>query len=405
MKKSTIITIVCFALGIFVLTAGFVLLTDNEISKGFKDLFTTTTTNGGGDNTVYEPMDFFDVDVSEYLTLGQYKDLVVEVNQTEISQEEIDTQIMILLAQKNEFTKVREGTITEKVIFNFDYTGYYKKSDGTRGDAFDKGADTDQLAYIDGDVFVTVDTDKTGTFIDGFAQGILGATVGSTFTIDVTFPTNYDGSMAGQNVEFEIKINYIAETHFTDAWVKEYTSDHYKTTDEFVEYIRTSINEDIKDANLESIWLAIAEKATLDKIPQQQYDYIYHKMLEEMEGYIQDCILYSQYYYNQQLDYNGAIIQLGFKDEADMKAYIDEYSKAYIKSELVIYAVLQAENIGVSDEEYRIFMDSLIESTPGKTEAELLEKYGEEAIRRAVMMQNLDIFVFNNNSLTVKTAE
>ena len=400
MKKSTIITIVCFALGIFVLTAGFVLLTDNEISKGFKDLFTTTTTNGGGDNTVYEPMDFFNVDVSEYLTLGQYKDLVVEVTQTEISQEEIDTQIMILLAQKNEFTKVREGTITEKVIFSFDYKGYYKKSDGTRGDAFSGGADTDQLAYIDGDVFVTVDSDKTGTFIDGFAQGILGATVGSTFTIDVTFPTNYGGSMAGQNVEFEIKINYIAETHFTDAWVKEYTSDQYKTTDEFVEYIRSSINEDIKDANLESIWLAIAEKATLDKIPQQQYDYIYHKMKDEVEGYV----IYSQYYFGQQLDYAGVLIQLGFKDEAEFEKYVDEYAKAYIKSELVIYAVLQAENIGVSDEEYRIFMDSLVEST-GKTEAALLEQYGEEEIRRAVMMQNLDIFVFNNNSLTVKTAQ
>ena len=245
-----------------------------------------------------------------------------------------------------------------------------------------------------------MDTDKTGTFIDGFAQGILGATVGSTFTIDVTFPTNYGGSMAGQNVEFEIKINYIAETHFTDAWVKEYTSDQYKTTDEFVEYLRTSINEDIKDANLESIWLAIAEKATLDKIPQQQYDYIYHAMKDEVEGYV----IYSQYYFGQQLDYAGVLVQLGFKDEAEFEEYVDEYAKAYIKSELVIYAVLQAENIGVSDEEYRIFMDALVESK-GKTEAELLEQYGEEEIRRAVMMQNLDIFVFNNNTLTVKTAQ
>lgn len=399
MKKSTIITIVCFALGIFVLTAGFVLLTDNEISKGFKDLFTTTGNGGSGDGETYEPMDFFKVDVSEYLTLGQYKDLVVEVDRVEVSQEEIDTQIMILLAQKNEFTKVREGTIAEKIIFSFDYTGYYKKSDGTRGDAFSGGADTDQLAYIDGDVFVTVDTDKTGTFIDGFAQGILGATVGSTFTIDVTFPTNYGGSMAGQNVEFEIKVNYIAETHFTDAWVKAYTSDQYKTTDEFVQYLKDSINADIKDANLESIWLAIAEKATLDKIPQQQYDYIYHAMKDEVEGYV----IYSQYYFGQQLDYAGVLVQLGFKDEAEFEKYVDEYAKAYIKSELVIYAVLQAENIGVSDEEYRIFMDSLIESKD-KTEAELLEQYGEEEIRRAVMMQNLDIFVFNNNSLTVKAS-
>jgi trigger factor len=221
-------------------------------------------------------MDFFKVDVSQYITLGQYKDIVLEVNQIEVSQEEIDDRINVLLAQEDEFTKVREGNITEKVIFSFDYKGYYKKSDGTRGDAFDGGASTDQLAYIDGDTLVTIYDTKTGTFIDGFAQGIIGAAVGSNFTIDVTFPTNYGNSLAGQKVEFDIKINYIAETHFTDAWVKEYTNDQHKTTDEFVQYLKDSVNPQIKDANIEALWVKIMENATLVKMPQQQYDYVYN---------------------------------------------------------------------------------------------------------------------------------
>ena len=75
MKKSTIITVLCFALGIIVLAAGFILLTDNNISnKLFSTTTTTTTTGGGGgDDPEYEPMDFFSEDVSQYITLGQYK--------------------------------------------------------------------------------------------------------------------------------------------------------------------------------------------------------------------------------------------------------------------------------------------------------------------------------------------
>lgn len=400
MKKSTIITIICFALGIFILTAGFVLLTDNEISKAFKDLFTTTGNGGDGDVETYEPMDFFKVDASEYITLGQYKDIIFEVDQLEISQEDIDAQIKVLLAQKNEFTKVREGTVTEGAIFSFDYTGYYKMSDGTRGDAFDGGASTDQLAYIDGDTLVTIYDTKTGTFIDGFAQGILGATVGSTFSIDVTFPTNYGNSLAGQEVEFEIKVNYIAETHFTDAWVKEYTNDQYKTTDEFVQYLKDSINPEIKNANVEALWVKIMENATLVKMPQQQYDYITNQMRVEVEGYV----IYSQYYWGEQLDYLGVLTKLGFKDEAEFEKYIDEYATSYVKSELVLHAVMQAENITVTDEEYRIFMESLRKST-GKTEEEILAQYGEEKIRQTIAFENLDIYIANVNTFVVKDGE
>lgn len=396
MKKSTIITIICFALGIFILTAGFVLLTDNAISKGFKDLFTTTGNGGDGDGETYEPMDFFKVDVSEYITLGQYKDIIFEVDRLEISQENIDAQIKVLLAQKNEFTKVREGTVIEGAIFSFDYTGYYKKSDGTRGDAFDGGASTDQLAYIDGDTLVTIYDTKTGTFIDGFAQGIIGAAVGSNFTIDVTFPTNYGNSLAGQKVEFDIKINYIAETHFTDAWVKEYTNDQHKTTDEFVQYLKDSINPEIKNANVEALWVKIMENATLVKMPQQQYDYRYN-------SYVDELIAYSSFYYGKQLDYNGVIQALGMT-EAEFEEYMDEYVTSYVKSELVLHAVMQAENITVTDEEYRIFMDTLMEST-GKTEAALLEQYGEEKIRQTIAFENLDIFIFNANKFVVKDGE
>ena len=96
MKKSTIITIVAFVVGIIVLATGFILLTDNNISK---NLFTTTTTTPTTTTTTkpprtqYNAMDLFNTDMSQYVTLGDYKGLTIETEQLEVSDEDVNWQI------------------------------------------------------------------------------------------------------------------------------------------------------------------------------------------------------------------------------------------------------------------------------------------------------------------------
>lgn len=401
MKKSTIITILAFALGIVVLAAGFILLTDNNISdKLFPSTTTTTTTTGGGaqPKPEYEPMDFFKEDVSKYITLGQYKELDIEVEQIEITQEEIDIQIAVLLAQSSEFTKDRneEHSISEKVIFNFDYTGYFLNDDGTKGEAFEGGSSkgNGQLAYIDGDTLVTITTSGTGSFIDGFAQGILGRKVGETFDLNITFPKDYSQEMAGKKTVFEIKLNYIAETNFTDGWVKEYTKDQYKTCDEFVQYVRDSVNSEIKTANVKLVWTQITKNATVVEIPEQQLNYVYSSLVSEIEGYA----AYSQYYFGKQMTFDEVLVYFGFKNTDGLK----EYAKELIKEELVPYAVMQAENLEITDEEYKLLLAELV-TISGKTEAEVLKQYGGvEGIKQTMLLDEVNKLVLKENNLVVK---
>ena len=87
MKKSTIITIGAFVLGVFVLTAGFILVTNNSISN---KLFSTTSTPSSASGTTtqpprqtYDPMDFTDAEMSQYITLGNYKDSTFELEMKE----------------------------------------------------------------------------------------------------------------------------------------------------------------------------------------------------------------------------------------------------------------------------------------------------------------------------------
>lgn len=395
MKKSTIITIIAFALGIIVLCAGFILLTDNNISKKlFSTTTTTTTTTTGAPRPEYKPMDLFNTDISQYVTLGQYKDLSVEVDMLEASDEDIDFEITIALCQSGEFTKARSGKISEMIPFSFNFTGYLTKDDGTKGEAFKNGAGTDQLAYIDGDRLMTISSDGIGSFIDGFAQGILGKSVGDTFDLEITFPDDYHAEeLKGKKTIFEIKINYIAETNFTDGWVKEYTKDQYKTCDEYRNSIKETINANLKKAHVAAIWEQVIENATILSIPQEQLDYWYWNFRGQVEQYV-----YMYQMYGYQVTYEQMLVELGFENDDALK----DYAEDMVEEELVMYAIIKAEQLEASDEEYRIFIESYMESS-GKTEAEILEMYTEEYIRQQIVLNKIDNVVYDLNDLVLKS--
>lgn len=394
MKKSTVITILAFALGILILGAGFILLTDNNISRA---LFSTTTTAPEAPKEP-EPMDLYNTDMSQYVTLGQYKDIVIETEQIEVSDEEIEMQINMILAIEKEYDEQKEGTITEKIIFNFDYKGYLLNEDGTKGEAFSGGAAVDQLAYIDGDIFYTLSSSQgVGTFIDGFAQGIINKNVGDSFDLPITFPDNYSADMAGKKTVFEIKINYIAAVKFTDEWVKEYSKEAQNTCDEYREYVRKTVNDIIKESNTALLWETIVENATVT-IPQQQYDYVYytyHSQIEEYAAYF--GMTYEDFLKSGYVSY---FMGLNVNSEESLVKFINDG----LTYELVMLAVIQKENVQATDEEYAIMMETLVEQM-GKTEEEVLQQYSEDFIKQQIVLNKIDKVIYDLNEFTLKTAE
>ena len=352
----------------------------------------STTTTAPAPDT-YEAMDLFNTNLSPYIMLGDYKGLTIEVNQLEVSAEEVEFYIQQVLAIDGEYNKVREGVITEKLVFNFDYTGYLLKADGTKDKAFDGGAGTNQLAYIEGDTLYTLSSSGVGSFIDGFAQGILGHSVGETFDIQVTFPEDYQSAdLKGKTVIFEIKLNHISQGNFTDGWVKEYTNDEHKTCDEYREYVTGILNDSLKDSRVAIMWETIINNSVIIEIPEQEYNYWYYTFRDEVEYYV---MMYQMYGYS--VTYEDMLLQFGFENDAALRKYAEEI----VIEELVIFAVIKAEGIEATDEEYRILLDSLIEQT-GKTEEEVLKQYSEEVIREQIIFNKLDDIIYNLNIFVQK---
>ena len=76
----------------------------------------------------------------------------------------------------------------------------------------------------------------SGTFVPGFEEGLIGAKVGETVTIDVTFPETYSQNpdLAGQLTQFVVTINSIKVPvtidMLNDEQVAEYFGDTYEIT-------------------------------------------------------------------------------------------------------------------------------------------------------------------------------
>ena len=87
-----------------------------------------------------------------------------------------------------------KGTVVKSGdTVNIDYTGYLN------GTAFDGGSTNGAGADL---------TLGSGIYIDGFESSIEGHSVGESFDINVTFPTDYSSTdLAGKAVTFHVTIN------------------------------------------------------------------------------------------------------------------------------------------------------------------------------------------------------
>ena len=110
-------------------------------------------------------------DVSKYVTIGEYKGLTLDNTVEAVTDDMVDGRIKEELQNKAE--EVTEGSVQNGDVVTINYVG---TKDGV---AFDGGTANNYELTI-----------GSGTFIDGFEDGIIGMKKGETKDLDLTFPRN-----------------------------------------------------------------------------------------------------------------------------------------------------------------------------------------------------------------------
>ena len=137
--------------------------------------------------------DMKDMEVEKYVTLPDYKSLQVErPTKVEITDAYVKSYINSRIDAVSDLHELT-GTVENGDVVNIDYAGTI---DGT---AFQGGTAQGQLLEI-----------GSGSFIEGFEEGLIGANVGETKQLPLKFPDNYrSADVAGKDCVFAVKINYI----------------------------------------------------------------------------------------------------------------------------------------------------------------------------------------------------
>lgn len=123
------------------------------------------------------------------IKLGQYKGIRVKCPSVELTEQE--KQAAVEAAQANNTVhKSVERPAQLGDIAVIDFTGYLD------GEAFEGGAGTDFPLEL-----------GSGTFIPGFEEQLVGASVGDQVAVNVTFPENYQAAnLAGKPTVFQVKV-------------------------------------------------------------------------------------------------------------------------------------------------------------------------------------------------------
>ena len=267
-------------------------------------------------------------DLYPAVTLGQYKGIEVEKVNAEVKESEVDAEIDRMAQNVARISTVeRPAKDGDTVVIDFE--GFLN------GVAF-KGGKGENHELVLG----------SGSFIPGFEEQVVGMSAGEEKDINVTFPENYHASeLAGKEVTFKVKVHEVKETV-----LPEKDDEFVKDVSEFdtMAELRADIEKRILDEKQAGIDRAF-ENAAVEKaaenmtaeIPDSMVDEEVDRQLERMD---------------YELRAQGASLEayskmLGGNMDSIRKSLRPGALNA-VRTNVMLDAVVDAEKIEVSEEEY-----------------------------------------------------
>lgn len=330
-----------------------------------------------GNTTAAEPIDLATADLSAYLTLGNYKGLSAEEKVAPLSDEDFEAELTAYINSIPVYEEITDRPAAKGDIVIIDHVG---KLDGV---PFAGGAAQGKALEL---------SENSG-YIDGFAEGLIGVTPGSTVDLTLTFPTDYHAAdMAGKTVVFTVTLHYIRGELFspelTDAFIAEFTDGDYTSVEAFRtfyrEYLEAVAAEEAHQNALNTLWSAVFENTTFHQIPAEQTNYYYNQLSAQ----------YQSYATSYGLSYEDILSIYGLTDET-LKMQAEQYAK----QDLVFYALVRAEGLTVTEEEYLTGL-AMYAASAGASAAELEAYYGADYIKESLLWDEMLEMLYNSATIT-----
>lgn len=307
-------------------------------------------------------------DLGKVTNLGEYKGVEVERPSDEVTEEELEARIQSILDANPEYIEITDRPAKEGDIANIDYVGM---KDGV---AFDGGTAQGYDLEL-----------GSGTFIEGFEEGLIGASVGQELSLNLTFPENYGNTdLAGQAVVFDVTVNAIKEKKdavLDDSFVQRMSD--FNTVEEF----REDTLADMKAERTRQAEEMLEQAA-------------FQAALSNSEFQVNEAALEEQY--NSQLEYYTSMVTMygmEMKDyvglfgmtEEEFQEQLRASAETAIRQQLLVRAIAEKEGLQVEDADREAVAQQY-----GMTVESMVNSYGQEAVDETAQMYRVFQFVKDN---------
>ncbi|MBO4347215.1 MAG: trigger factor [Lachnospiraceae bacterium] len=308
------------------------------------------------------------------IKLGKYKGVEVEKTAVEVTEEEVNAAIETERQNAARIVSVDRAVQNGDTV-TIDFEGFVD------GVAFEGGKGENYNLEI-----------GSHSFIDTFEDQIIGKNKDDEFDVNVTFPKEYQAAeLAGKPAVFKVKIHEIKEKQLAEL-DDDFASDvsSYDTFAEYKDSVRKNLEDkkadDAKKAKEDAAVNAIIEDSEIE-IPEMMLATTQREMLDE---------------FAQRLQYQGMNIEQYFKytgmNAETMMAQIKPQAEQKIKTQLVLEAIVKAENIEVSDAEYEEELKKIADSYKMEVDKvkETFAGDREDMFKKDIAMQKAVDFVRDN---------
>lgn len=275
--------------------------------------------------------------MAKVIKLGQYKNIEVEVELKQVTQEEVEQQVSLIVAQ-NPMLVDKDGSVENGDITIIDFEGFKE------GVPFDGGkAEGYQLEI------------GSGSFIPGFEDQMIGMAKGETRELNLSFPENYGAQeLAGAAVVFKVTVHQIKSkqaSELTDEYVASFGNPNLKTVEDLKQMVRFQLEDQARQERAR-----IVEDKVLDQLLSEsevEFDEEELKVtLQKQKDHLASQVTAYGMTLEQYLAMSGM-------DEETLEKQLEPSAKSQVKYESIIKEIINVENIEATDEDADLYLQSM----------------------------------------------
>lgn len=306
---------------------------------------------------------FTGVKATDYVTLCEYKGIVVPADEYTPTDSELESEVQSVLESYKENIKVTDRAVRDGDTVNIDYVGSVDGVEFEGGNT--KGAGTD----------VTIGVTN---YIDDFLEQLIGHKPGETFNVEVTFPDPYPNNtdLSGKDAVFVTTVNHISEEKYpelTDSFVAEKFADEgWKTVAE----LRAGLSEELAEQKTsEYLQKYITEQSQITEVPESVIKQQENAMLS----------YYSSYAAQYSMTLDSLFSAYGYESA---EAFLND-ARASIENEsrklLVYQAIAETENFVIGESEIVAYLKGNASGFDESMLDSYIENYGMPYMAQATL--------------------